>query len=167
MEEMFFRNARFNPSMAVPINVTVTMPITMPSVVSTERILFARMALQEMSRPSRSSVTKFMAKSRTKTSNIQRSTTNAETRRHSNQEAWRFAVECWWLNVSQLRLHASILARGFFITCDQAVADADDAARLAGHVFFVGHDDDGVAARGKLLEQRHDVRAGFGIQIAG
>jgi hypothetical protein len=34
--------------MAVPISVTVTMPMTMPSVVSTERSLFARMALQEM-----------------------------------------------------------------------------------------------------------------------
>ena len=46
--------------MAVPIKVTVTMPITMPSVVSTERILLARIALQEMARPSLSSVSRFM-----------------------------------------------------------------------------------------------------------
>ena len=36
------------------------MPMTIPSVVSTERILFARMALHEISRPSRSSVKKFI-----------------------------------------------------------------------------------------------------------
>jgi len=45
---------RFNPSIAVPMSVTVRMPMTMPSVVSTERSLFARMALHEMLRPSRS-----------------------------------------------------------------------------------------------------------------
>ena len=39
--------------MAVPIRVTVTMPMTMPSVVSAERILLARMASQEIHRPSR------------------------------------------------------------------------------------------------------------------
>ena len=44
--------------MAVPISVTVMMPMTMPSVVSTERNLFARMALHEIARPSRSSVRK-------------------------------------------------------------------------------------------------------------
>src|SRR5580698_10596286 len=60
MDEMLFMNEPFKPSIAVPIRVTVTMPITMPSVVSTERSLFARMALQEIARPSRSSVTKFM-----------------------------------------------------------------------------------------------------------
>jgi hypothetical protein len=40
--------------------VTVKMPMTIPRVVSTERILFARMALQEMLKPSLSSVKKFM-----------------------------------------------------------------------------------------------------------
>ena len=53
-------NERFKPSMAVPISVTVTMPMTMPSVVRTERSLFARMALHEIARPSRSSVKKFI-----------------------------------------------------------------------------------------------------------
>src|SRR5262249_44225744 len=61
MPETFFTNDRFIPSIAVPISVTVTMPITMPSVVSTERNLFARIALQEIARPSRSSVRRFMA----------------------------------------------------------------------------------------------------------
>ena len=60
MEEMLFMNERFNPSIAVPISVTVTMPMMMPSVVSTERILLARMRLHEMLKPSRISVRKFM-----------------------------------------------------------------------------------------------------------
>src|ERR1017187_1589900 len=42
------------------MSVTVTMPMMMPSVVSTDRSLFARMALHEISRPSRSSVKKFI-----------------------------------------------------------------------------------------------------------
>ena len=54
------RKAWFNPSMAVPIKVTVTMPITIPSVVKIERILLARIAPQEMARPSLSSTKKFM-----------------------------------------------------------------------------------------------------------
>src|SRR5678815_731799 len=62
MNEMLFSNARFNPSMAVPMSVTVTIPITMPSVVRIERSLFARMALQEIARPSRSSVRKFIGR---------------------------------------------------------------------------------------------------------
>src|ERR1700744_4239390 len=60
IDEMLFMNERFKPSMAVPIKVTVTIPMTMPSVVSTERSLFARMALQEIASPSRSSVRKFI-----------------------------------------------------------------------------------------------------------
>src|ERR1017187_768569 len=46
--------------MAVPMSVTVTIPMTMPRVVSTERSLLARMALHEIARPSRSSVRKFI-----------------------------------------------------------------------------------------------------------
>jgi hypothetical protein len=60
MEDMLLRNARFNPSIAVPIIVTVKMPMTMPSVVNTERNLLARMAPQEMLKPSVSSVKKFI-----------------------------------------------------------------------------------------------------------
>src|SRR5881394_2066888 len=61
MAEMLLRKAAFSPSIAAPIRVTVTMPMTMPSVVSPERILLARIASQEMARPSRSSVRKFIA----------------------------------------------------------------------------------------------------------
>ncbi len=59
MNEMFFKKARFNPSIAVPIRVTVTMPITIPRVVRIDRILLARMAAQEMPNPSLSSAAKF------------------------------------------------------------------------------------------------------------
>src|SRR5450432_1062382 len=57
---MLFTKALSSPSIAAAINVTVTMPMTMPSVVNTERSLFARMALHEIARPSRNSVKKFM-----------------------------------------------------------------------------------------------------------
>jgi hypothetical protein len=50
--------ARFTPSMAVAMRVTDTIPITMPSVVRTERILLARIARNEMINPSLSSVRK-------------------------------------------------------------------------------------------------------------
>ena len=79
-EEMLSTNARLMPWMAVPMSVTVTMPMTMPSVVSTERSLFARMALHEISKPSRSSVKKFMREARVATSNIQHSTSNIQLR---------------------------------------------------------------------------------------
>src|SRR5438552_16167509 len=59
MNEILLRNERFRASIAVPMSVTVRMPMTMPKVVSTERILLARMAPQEMRRPSLSSVNKF------------------------------------------------------------------------------------------------------------
>ena len=60
-DEMLLMKERFNPSMAVPIKVTVTMPMTMPSVVRMERSLLARIAAQEMPKPSRISVMKFIA----------------------------------------------------------------------------------------------------------
>jgi hypothetical protein len=45
-------NDRFRPVMAVPISVTVMMPMTIPSVVSTDRILLARIAAQAITKPS-------------------------------------------------------------------------------------------------------------------
>ena len=61
-DEMLLMKDWFNPSMAVPMSVTVTMPMTMPSVVRIERSLFARMAAHEMPNPSRISVMKFIRK---------------------------------------------------------------------------------------------------------
>jgi hypothetical protein len=52
MEEMLCMNDRFRPVMAVPISVTVMMPMTIPSVVSTDRILLARIAAQAITKPS-------------------------------------------------------------------------------------------------------------------
>ena len=43
-----FLNASFSPVIAVPISVTETIPMTMPSVVRPARSLFARSAVQAM-----------------------------------------------------------------------------------------------------------------------
>jgi len=53
------------------------------------------------------------------------------------------------------------------VALDQAVAQAHDTARVARNVFLVGDDDDGVALLVKLLEERHDLLAGAGVEIAG
>ena len=58
--ETLRRKARFSPSIAVPIKVTVTTPMTMPSVASMDRSLLARIASPAMKSPSLSSVKKFM-----------------------------------------------------------------------------------------------------------
>src|ERR1051325_2868541 len=111
IKEMLWRKARLRPSMAVPINVTVTMPMTMPRVVSTERSLLARMALQAMLRPTLSSVSAFISR-------------------------------------------------------DQPIPDAQNAAGAAGNVFFVRDDDEGVALFRQFIKKGHDFRAGFGIEVA-
>src|SRR5260221_9364309 len=61
MEEIFLRNARSSPVIAAPIKVTVTIPITIPSVVRIDRILLARIAPQEMPTPSLNSVSRFIS----------------------------------------------------------------------------------------------------------
>src|SRR5665647_3564959 len=162
MEEILFMNERFKPSIAVPMSVTVTMPMTMPSVVSTERSLFARMALHEMIKPSRSSVRKFIVKNETGTSNIQHPTSNIQHRMTPSRVARTLGVGCWMLDVSKFLSPFG----NFFIARDQSVADADDALRVQGHFLLVRDDDDGVAPVGKALEQRHDFRAGLGIEIS-
>ena len=105
------------------MSVTVTMPMTMPSVVSTARILFARIAAHEMLKPSRSSVKKFMA---------------------SRRVIYRL------------------------IAGDQPVADAQDPPGVAGDILLVRDDDDRVALRARAPRtERHDFRAGLGVEIAG
>ena len=131
--------------MAVPISVTVTMPMTMPSVVSTERILFARMAPQEMPRPSRSSVRKFMVR-------VEIEVEDREPMQSAYAVAFGSAFMSFVL-LSSLAIRPSrmrMMRRG-----------------VPGDVFLVRDDDDGVAFPRKLLEQRHDFRAGLGIEIAG
>src|SRR5665213_729021 len=166
MDEMLFRNELFNPSMAVPIIVTVTMPMTMPSVVSTERSLFARMALHEMLKPSRSSVKKFIGENETRTSNIEHPTPNIESRRAACCDHWMFDVGCSVFGVSDYLSSVCILPCNPFIARNQPVADADDATGLPGDIFLVRYHNDRMAAPGKLLEQRHDFRAGLGIKIS-
>ena len=48
-----------------------------------------------------------------------------------------------------LRLPALAL---LFVTGDQAVADAQDAPRVFGHVFLMRHHDDGVALLGEFAQ---------------
>src|SRR5439155_13613405 len=112
MNETLLRKERFRPSIAVPIKVTVRIPITMPSVVSTERSLLARMALQEMSRPSFSSVRNFMSPSEAPSSNIQHPVKEALTSNmqhpekiqapNSNSRARHLELGCWSLDVGFL-----------------------------------------------------------------
>src|SRR5580658_2307279 len=112
--------ARLRASMAVAIEVTVTMPMMMPNVVRTDRILLARMASQAMSNPSLISSRKFTAAS-------------------------------------------SFVGR---VLGDQAVANADDASGVAGDIFLVGDDKNGVSFLGEQAHQNHDFIARLGVQVA-
>jgi hypothetical protein len=47
------------------------------------------------------------------------------------------------------------------VAFDEPIAQAHDAAGMAGDVLFVRHNDEGVTLRIKLFEQRHDFDAGF------
>src|SRR5215472_16325216 len=114
MIEMFLRNALSRPVMAVPIKVTVTTPMTMPRVVSMERILLTRIAPHEMLRPSFNSVKRFMTPGR-----------GASPRRSCHVRSGQH----------RLRLRSPPLA--FFVASDEAVANAEDAPGVTGDVFFV------------------------------
>jgi hypothetical protein len=50
---------------------------------------------------------------------------------------------------------------------DDAVADGDDAVGELGDVGLVGDDDDGVALGVEIVEERHDLVAGLGVEVAG
>ncbi len=50
---------------------------------------------------------------------------------------------------------------------DDAVADGDDAVGVLGDVGLVGDDDDGVAVGVELVEEGHDLVAGFGVEVSG
>ena len=60
-----------------------------------------------------------------------------------------------------------MLGRNNLIAFYQSILNADDTFGVTGDVLFVRNDDDGVALLAKLVEEPHDVLAGFGIQIAG
>ncbi len=49
---------------------------------------------------------------------------------------------------------------------DEAVADADDAAGVAGDLFLVGDDDERVALVGEGLKELEDFFAGAGVEIS-
>ncbi len=61
----------------------------------------------------------------------------------------------------------SNFAAGGLVGEDLAVADVDDAVGVFGDVGLVSDEDDSVAFPVKLVEQRHDLDAGFGVEVAG
>ena len=76
------------------------------------------------------------------------------------------------IQISSLRIfHISTdpiihLSGPFFVAGNQSVADADDATGMPGNIFLVRDDNDGVAFPEKFVKQRHDFRAGLGIEVA-
>ena len=53
------------------------------------------------------------------------------------------------------------------IAGDDTVPDGDDAVSEFGDVGLVGDEDDGVAAGMKIVEERHDLVAGLGVEVSG
>src|SRR5579859_6081423 len=128
---MFLRNARSSPVIAEPIRLTVTIPMTIPSVVNTDRILLARIAPEEMPKPSLNSLHRFMPR------NVSLSTGDGR----------------------QFSLHRRAAALALFVARDQPVADPDDPARMPGDIFLVSHHDQCVALAREFLKQREDLVA--------
>ena len=53
------------------------------------------------------------------------------------------------------------------IASDDAIADGDDTVGVLGDVGLMGNEDDGVSLGMELIEEGHDLVAGFGIEVAG
>src|SRR5438309_2071516 len=51
------------------------------------------------------------------------------------------------------------------ITLNHSVAQADDALCKVGNVFFVGHQDHGIAGGMDLSKDIHDLVGGFGVEV--
>src|SRR5688572_8396828 len=173
MVEMLLRKAWFKPSMAVPIKVTVTTPMTMPSVVSPERSLFARIAPHEISMPSFSSVPKFMRK---QSHSVAADVRRLELEKNLLEPPY---VGCYGVDgdvasqaeASSLRFHqrfARVAVARFqaFVAGDQAIENPHDAPRALGNGFFVRHQNDRVPLTPQRIEQIHNFGAGLGIQIS-
>jgi hypothetical protein len=54
-----------------------------------------------------------------------------------------------------------------FVGVDLPVADVNDAVGVLGDIGLVRDEDDGVAFGLQLIEQRHDLNTGFGVEISG
>src|SRR5207302_2600819 len=65
------------------------------------------------------------------------------------------------------RLAAAVGAGGGVIAGDYAVTDGNDAVGVLGDVGLVGDDDDGIATVMKIVEEGHDLVAGFGVEVSG
>ena len=56
---------------------------------------------------------------------------------------------------------------GEMIARDDAISNGDNAMRVFGDVRLVGDEDDGVALGVEVVEERHDLLAGLGVEVAG
>src|SRR3569833_297957 len=65
------------------------------------------------------------------------------------------------------KLSLFLEAFGGFVGVDLAVADVNDAVGVLGDVGLVSDEDDGVAFGLELIEERHDLHAGLGVEVAG
>src|SRR6266571_5920473 len=173
MKETLWRNALFSPSIAVPISVTVRMPMTIPSVVSIDRILLARMAPQEMRRPSLSSVRKVMGQKlpRSKIQDpekIQGPNSNPSSGA-LDLGAWIFSGS-WILDLGCFSCathrrhnrppHLFPLLRPL-IARNQSIPNTNNSAGMSCYVFLLGDHDDRVALSRQFPEQRQNLFAGF------
>ena len=59
------------------------------------------------------------------------------------------------------------VAGGGFVREDLAVADMHNAMRKLRDISFVRHEHDGIALGVQMVEERHDLLAGLGVEIAG
>ena len=55
---------------------------------------------------------------------------------------------------------------GGMVAGDDTVADGDDAVGVLGDIWLMGDDDDGVAVGMELVEEGHDLVAGFGVEVS-
>src|ERR1700692_2498038 len=80
---------------------------------------------------------------------------------------FRKVFGCRFRGLVCLLLAAAVDAGGGMVAGDDAVADGDDAMGVLGDIGLVGDDDDGVAVGVKLVEESHDLVAGFGVEVSG
>src|SRR5437899_12318127 len=179
MKETLWTNALFSPSIAVPIRVTVRMPMTIPSVVSIDRILLARMAPQEMRRPSLSSVRKVMGQKlpRSKIQDPEKIQAPRSKAPDVGLEfgPWIFSGS-WILDLGCFSCathrrhnrppHLFPLLRPL-IARNQSIPNTNNSAGMSCYVLLMGDHDDRVALTGQFPEQRQDLFSGFGIEIPG
>src|SRR5436189_4496527 len=119
------------PPIAVPINVTATMPMITPSAVRVERVMFERICATAIFQLSPSSYIKRL------------------------------------ILISTDSSHIDFGNKSRVVAFDQTIAQMHCAPSVCGDVALMRNENDGVAPPIQIFEQRHDLLAGFGIEISG